>query len=113
MSEQKGIEHLKAAVKFLLKLGNAAGASLEDGKITFSDVAHLIGVVPTILPAVSSLSSIKGEVLDLSDAEKADLKVFIQSEFDLPQDNIEAIVEKLLFVLVDLSKLLDLVAKKS
>ena len=99
-------------VKDVLGLGLAVGELVEalaDG-VGISDIAKLVGVVKKAPAAVAAIKSGKvlPELKDLDDAEKAELKAYAASEFNLANDKVEAAVEAGLGVVLDLADLLKL-----
>ena len=99
-------------VKDVLGLGLAVGELVEalaDG-VGISDIAKLVGVVKKAPAAVAAIKSGKvlPELKDLDDAEKAELKAYAASEFNLANDKVEAAVEAGLGIVLDLADLLKL-----
>ncbi len=79
-----GIKELKDVLKAAISIGEA----LADG-IQLGDVAALLD-----LPAaIEGIKEVPAELADLDEAELEELNVFIQSEFDLPDDQVEEFVE--------------------
>lgn len=111
MSDEKlGIEEVKAVVDCGLKIGELVDA-LSDG-IGLGDLGALLRAAKSVKPAFDAIKSGKliPEVKDLSDEEKADLKAFVADDFDIENDALEAVVEKALSVVIDLSALIQAVA---
>lgn len=104
--EKLGMTETKELVSFILSLGNGIGASLEDGKIGVSDVSNFFGAMTLAGPALSGVNAIPGELSDMDDAEKEDLLAFVNEKFDIPQDNIEASIERSLRIGVDIAALI-------
>jgi hypothetical protein len=93
----KGIENIKKVVEVLAEFGNVTGAALEDGKINMADVA-LLARLPVVLPAafscVSNLTELKEEFKDLTPEEVQELANHFKTRFDIPQYNIETVIEQ-------------------
>ena len=88
-----GIQQLKEVVKVGLDIGKA----LSDG-IGIEDVTALLG-----LPAaIEGITDVPAEIADLDDEEKEELKQFVQDNFDLPDDDLEAFIESAISVVVDM-----------
>ena len=106
--EKLGTQELKDVLGLGLALGELVEA-LADG-VGISDIAKLVGVVKKAPAAVAALKSGKvlPELKDLDDAEKAELKAYAASEFNLANDKVEAAVEAGLGVVLDLADLLKL-----
>ena len=100
-----GIKELKELVKFGLKLGEALGKALEDGKINLVDALKFLPVLKDLKIALEGASEIPAELKDLDEAELQELKVFIKDEFNLPDDALEAKIEMGLEVAVSLISL--------
>jgi hypothetical protein len=88
------IKETKEALAFVLSLGNALGTTLADGKITLSEAPQFMGALMAAPAAFQGLTEVPAELKDLDDAEKAELMAFVQSEFDIPNDQIEGVIEE-------------------
>ncbi len=97
-----GIENLKNFVGFGLKMGNAGGLALADGKIDFSDFNHFLAPMSALPAAVQALDDLKGEITDLDEAERKELHQYVIDEFDIPNDKVERLIEKSLTLAWDL-----------
>ena len=79
-----GIKELKDVVKAAVSIGEA----LADG-IQIGDLAALLD-----LPAaIDGISEVPAELEDLDPTERQELNDFIKSEFDIPDDELEAFIE--------------------
>lgn len=98
-----GVDNLKAVVALGLHLGELID-SLSDG-VGLSDIGPALRVAKSVKPAIDAVGGGKlvAELKDLSDEEKAELKAFVESEFDISNDNLEQMIEKAIGVVVDLS----------
>lgn len=99
-----GIKETKELVGWVCSLGNAIGSSLEDGKIGMSDLFKFIGVMNSSNSAFAGVDRVPAELTDLDEVEKAELIDFINKEFNIPQDQVEAYAKA---GLVAASKLFD------
>lgn len=99
----QGIEQIKSVVSLGLHLGELID-SLSDG-IGLGDLGPALRVAKSVKPAIDAIGGgkIVSELKDLSDEEKAELKAFVESEFDIHDDNLEALIEKAIGVVLDLS----------
>ncbi len=79
-------------VDLLLALGEAAGRSLEDLDIGLSDAIYFFDALRKIGPAIEGASNIPHELENWTDADTAEL-VELSKHFDIPQDNLEAVVK--------------------
>ena len=89
----EGITELKEALLTAAKFGNAVGRSLVDGKIGIGDIAEFIPAVISLPAALEGISQIPAEVKDLTEEELEELRVFINTEFDIPQEATEDMIE--------------------
>lgn len=81
----------KEVVEFLLSLGQAGALAAHDGEITLLDAQYFFESVRRIGPALGDISKITDELAAWTDADTEEMKA-LADEFDIPQDNIEAIV---------------------
>jgi len=104
MADKLGIENLKKCLAVLVEGGNVGGqiAALPQDAGWFARLQP----VANILDEVYDLSkvdwkSVIPEFKDLDEAEIAELKLFFEQKFDIPQDGAEVIVEKALGILIN------------
>lgn len=102
MAEKVGIEQLKELVSFGVKLGNALGKALEDGQISLGDASAFFDAALAAPAAFDGIEKIPSELSDLDQAEAASLKAFVAEEFDIPEDNVEKVVESALDLAVQI-----------
>jgi hypothetical protein len=91
-----GIENIKKAVSLVLTVGEDVAKGLADnGKLDLSEYIgigiDLVGGVPGV---VKNFKDIKAEFADLTAEEKNELIEFVKADFDIPQEEIEAKIEK-------------------
>jgi len=91
--EKFGIENIKKAVLFGIKFGTDTGKALADSKVTWDEYPVLLGDLMGAGPIVSSGAALKDEINDLSEAESIELRDFINQNFDIPNDQLEAKIE--------------------
>lgn len=110
MAEKLGVEELKAVVLLGLHLGELVD-SLSNG-IGLDDIGPALRIVKDAKPALDAVKSgkILPEVKDLDAEEKEALKVWISEELDIADDALEAVIEKALSVIIDLTDLAKLSA---
>jgi len=96
MSEKVGIEELKDVLAFGIDVGEA----LSDG-IGIEDISALFGLPE----AIAGISNVPAEIADLDEAERKELKEYVSTEFDIPDDKLEAVIEQSISVVVDLYNL--------
>jgi len=91
-----GIENIKKAVSLVLTVGEDVAKGLADNdKLDLSEYIgigiDLVGGVPGV---VKNFKDIKAEFSDLTAEEKNELIEFVKADFDIPQEEIEAKIEK-------------------
>ena len=87
-----GIENLKKVLSFVLRLANKVDEVTQDG-FQWQDAVSLF---PNLIDAIGVVKSGKdayNEFLELDDAEKDELLDFIQTEFDIADEDLEDVVE--------------------
>jgi hypothetical protein len=87
-----GIENLKKAVAFGLNLTEEIEKAGRDG-FTWTDSVGFLDEIFQIPSIVASGDEIGRELKDLTEAEKTELVSYAVAEFDIPNNNVEAIVE--------------------
>jgi hypothetical protein len=98
------IKETKELVSWVCGLGNALGTSLEDGKISLTDLFKFVAVLNSSSAAFQGIDAIPTELKDVDEAEKNELLALVKAEFDIPQDSVEKYAEA---GLVAASKLYD------
>lgn len=102
-----GIQNIKEAVLFVCKFVEGLVKTLEDGKFKIHEVMHFAGAARVAPAAIGDLKEIPAEYADMDAAEKVELHAYIKAEFDLPDDKIEAFVEKAIKLGHDLADLIE------
>lgn len=87
------IQETKELVKWVCTLANAIGVSMKDGKISIGDLYNFMGVLSGASTAFAGADKIPEELLDLTDAEKAEVLALVEKEFQIPNDQVEAYVK--------------------
>lgn len=88
------IKETKEALGGVIALGNATGKSMEDGKISWTDSANYLAAIMQLPGAIAGAGEIPEELKDLDDNEKAALIAYVKTEFDIPNEKVEGIVEE-------------------
>lgn len=109
MSEKLGTEDLKKVVQLGLDIGEFVEGVM---KPDASDLVKAFEVVKEGVAAVKSLPLAIPQFLDLDSDEKEEMKKFISEQCDLENDKLEAVVEKAMSVVIDLSSLGSMFKKK-
>lgn len=107
-----GIENLKKAAKFGIDLGEQLSSVLEDGKLKTIEMLSFLDELMQLPGVVNAAADIKNEVLELDEADRAELLDYVKSEFDIPNDRLEAMVEAGLSTVASLMILIDTFKKK-
>ena len=88
-------------VKFIGTLVNNADKALEDGKIGIMDSALLFEPLRHASSAISDISKVPQEIMDLTTEEATELKLFVKELLDLRDEHMEEISEDLFVLAVD------------
>lgn len=103
--EKFGIENLKLLITFPIEIGNVAGTILEDSDKSWKRWLKFISLMPEAISLMKiDWSKIKDEYLDLSDAEREELKELVKKKFDIHNDKIESVIENSFAILLDIEK---------
>lgn len=107
------MKELQEFSTFICEVGNGLGKSLEDKKLNWSDSLNFTAALLAAPSAIMGISQVSVDYFNLTEADKAVLNAHIASTLDLPQDTIEAIVENVISVALQLNTTLKaiLVAK--
>ena len=89
MSEVAGIKELKELLKFVIEFGEAIDKAMVDKKFSVDELGLLIAPLMQVGPAFEGMDLLGGEIKDLSEAEMAELTVFVKDELDLANDKID------------------------
>lgn len=93
-------------VVLVARIGNGVAASLEDGKITLSDLTNIGPALAALPAAISGIGSIVIELKAATDADKEDLVNTFCAEFSISSAAAEALVEESIALIVGIWKLL-------
>lgn len=99
------IKETQELLGFVIAIGNAAGKSAEDGRVGFDDLMHFFDAYRKASPAFAGISGVPAELKDLDAAEAQALKDYVEEEFDIPQDVVEAVVERGISIAIDMVRL--------
>jgi len=88
-----GIKETKDVLACIISLANGMGKSLEDGKLSMTDIGYFLDMFMGIPAAIENISEVPEEIKDLSEEELRELKEMVVDEFDIPQDEAEEIIE--------------------
>ncbi len=101
MTESKvGVTEIKNLVSFVIAMVHGSVASLKDGKLSFMDIFNFFGAIMAAGPALRHLNELKGEIMDLDQAEKDMLCKHVRDTLTLEDKVVEDYVEKALCLIV-------------
>jgi hypothetical protein len=102
-----GVENLKkvgVAVASLIDAGMKSKS--DDGKFTWSDIAHFVKIIPNIIAAIPALSHVKNELKDkITDSEYKDFKKTVMQHVEIKNDTDNEFISELLDIIFSISKL--------
>ncbi len=85
-------KNTKEAVEFLLGLGQASGSAYADHELSLSDAIYFFDSLKLIIPAFDDASLIPTELAAWQESDTVEL-ADLAAKFDIPQDNIEIVVQ--------------------
>ncbi|NOY58907.1 MAG: hypothetical protein GXO75_08225 [Calditrichaeota bacterium] len=88
-----GIQETLDVIRFGLAVGNSLGKALQDKKFDVADLLYFVDSLTKLPSALSGFEKVPEELKDMEEAEFEVIKETIAKEFDIPQDNIEPIIE--------------------
>lgn len=103
--QKLGTKEFKEGLDLVIAIVNAGGKTLEDGRVTFTDLPAWFPVSTKVSAAVENFQAIWPEIKDLDAAEAEDIHQYVKDRLDLPQDQIEHWLELAVGVLVRLVEL--------
>lgn len=101
-----GIENLKKLVKFGCDLTRQITTALADGW-QWTDALGFINEIAAIPGVVKSIPAIQQELKDLTPEERAELYAYLVTEFELPDEKVEAFVENALALAISVLALVE------
>lgn len=97
-----GIDNLKLVAKSGIQLGQLTATTFEDNKITLTEAFAFIPVLMGIPDLLKKKSEIKAEWKDLDTAERNEIKLFVSSELNIPNNpSLERKIEKGISLILD------------
>lgn len=104
------MDNVKLVLSALFSLGEGI-EKLVDGDVSLSDIFSLIQTAKKIKPALDAAPEALLELKASTDAQKAELKAFVEADLDLQHDEVEKVAEAVIEIAIDLSSLLNLLGK--
>ena len=111
MTDEVGIKETKEMIGFIVELGNGVGKSLEDGEWNVTDFVHFMDALMMAPAAFQGMNQIPAEFGDLSEAEIKELVDYVVEEFDIPQDQIEVVIERAIDIAWDIYELIKMIGQ--
>ena len=108
-----GIGNLKKVVRFGMNLHVGFIKAMEDGKVTFTDIPHLIDPMKALIPAIGAAPKSLKEVLEIDEAEKKELFEWARTTYDIPNDELEAKIESCFKVIIEIAYLVGTIKKET
>lgn len=93
--QKSNVEELKEILNFGFAVQEAVASSIaDDDQITKGDLPHLFPVIPAALAAIEDAGNPWERYKALSDEEKAELREYALERFDLPDEELEALIRE-------------------
>ena len=103
-----GFKETKEVLDAMIALGKAIEASMEDGKISLTDIPNVILFLTKIMPAIEGVEDVPFEFKVAEPEEIAELKAYLKKELNLEDDKIEQFIEDCFKVALDIYMLTSL-----
>ena len=97
-----GIENIKKLLKFSVDMQQTIHQAGQDGFFNVGEKISIAFKALGIVPIATKYKEIGQELIDLTDTEKKELKVFCSTEFKLQDDRAQAVVEMSIGLLIEL-----------
>jgi len=106
------MENLKKALLTVIETGEATVEALEDGKISIGEGVSITWKAIGFIKVVQNFSAIKDEYIALTEQQKIELIEWFNEEFDIANEDAEAVVELIFSVIINLGSVFTDVTKK-
>lgn len=103
------LKETKELLSLVFALAKTTEKALEDGKLGLDDASLFFGLLPAFGPAFDKISEIPTELGNLLAEDADELVAWVGEEFDLEDDNLEAIIEKSLGVIANVWEVVKLI----
>ncbi len=94
VDEVMSVEDVKEVLDFVLALAVAIEKVWEDKKVGVTDIAHLMPVLMAVPKAIGNIAAVPGQLVKMSDEQRAALVAHAKSELNLDNDVVEVLVEQ-------------------
>lgn len=88
-----GIKETKELLVWIWDLVEGIQKSAEDGQVNFMDVPNFLPLIQSSTSAFGGIQKVTAEILDLDDAEQAEIVELARNRFDIPDDMLERRIE--------------------
>ena len=102
---------LKDALKTVINVAEKTDEALEDGKISVSEGIGITFSALGLIKIVKNIKSLVQKYKDLTEEARTELADWFEEEFDIANDNVEAIVEDVFESLLKLGSVFDRLKK--
>ena len=94
MSEEKfGIEVVQNFIEYGMEYADDIRKAKADGKITFKDTAYFVDNAIKLPKMVKQVNAFVDQVLDISDAENQELRVWFSAKYGVVEDKVDKLIE--------------------
>jgi len=98
-----GIKDVKEVLKTGIQIYEGIDKSLEDDdQISLWEYTNFIPAIMSMRDAINGVSEVPKQLADIDEAEAEELKAFMIDELDLNNDVIEATIEQLFALIMDM-----------
>ena len=106
------MEKLKEALKTFVAVAEKSDEALVDGKINIAEGVNIAMSAIGLVFVAKNWKEIKDEYLALTPPESDELSAWFASEFDIIDDNLEAIIELIIGIFLQLGDVFEKLNKK-
>jgi len=108
------VEKSKKFFEELAQLASDVVAVVQDGKIDYKDIPQILDAMKELGKLSSSdIAAIKAELSELTENEREELKLAIAESFDIENDNLELLIEKLIGSLIDFADSVAIIVERA
>lgn len=100
MDKQIGIQETKELLDFGFKLQEGIISAMEDNKASLLDIPAFVPAIMSAPKAFANVHQVLAELKDLNSDERTELLEFARERFDLPDNDLEIIIEDTLEVIL-------------
>lgn len=98
-----GIATIKKAISIGLGVAKGFHNALEDGKINFFESIMIGSKIFPIIEVVRDRRLLMDELRDLDEAERTEIKEFVQKEYNIPSEAAERTVQESLIMFLNIA----------